>query len=97
MTYHPVSTFFRLLALNIHLHFRCHIVLLCLQCLGQFSQSLDSVRFQKLPVVEVIEQEVQSLLCVLDLGMERRGRLGCNTLHIAAKDFYHQLGRGWDL
>lgn len=55
------------------------------QRLGQLDHLRHRIRFQQVLVVEVVEEDVETLFCVVDLGFEGGGGAGFDTLHICVE------------
>ena len=70
---------------------------LALQGLCKLRQLLDSVRLDKLFVVEVVEEKIETLLGVLDLHLEGLRCLASHTLHVTIQDIHKLLGVCWNV
>jgi hypothetical protein len=63
----------------------------------QRSHRLDSVRLQKILVVQVIEEDIQALLCVGDVLFVLSWGASFYALHICLEDLIDRTGCGWDM
>lgn len=71
----------------IYLQFCSYIVVLGLKRLRQLAKSLDCVRLQEIIIVQMIKQDIETLVGVFDLLSKRRRCFLSNSLHIVAENF----------
>ena len=92
ITYHPVATLIQPVPLDLYLQLCCGIVVSSLKKLGEVIKFADSVRREKVFIVQMIEKDIKTLLCILHLCGERWRGFASNTLHITAENADHLLG-----
>lgn len=82
--YHPIATLIRMITLNLDLKFLCRSVIPGLEGLTQMRQLLNSRGLNKLLIIEMVKQKIQSFLRILDLRCKCCWCFGSNTLHVLA-------------
>jgi hypothetical protein len=90
-SYHPIATFVSFLSLYINLHLRRCIIVLRLDSLSKFVKSSNCVRLHKLFIIQVVEEDIESFLCILYLGCECRRSFRGDSLHVASENLDHSL------
>jgi len=88
---HPVSAFLHLLPLDLYLHPGRRIILFQLQCLCNTVEFFNGVLSNEILIIQMIKENVQSLLCVLDLRSERRRSFTSDSLHVSSEYAHHLL------
>jgi hypothetical protein len=97
ISYHPVTTLVRAVTIDFNLYSLGCGVVFSLDSPRQLRQVSNSLRLDEFLVVQVIKQNVQTLLGVLHLGREGCWRRSSNALHILRQNFYQLLRVGRDV
>lgn len=92
ITYHPVASFVCFVRHQIRKDSNGLIILPGLNVACQLVQFLNRIGLEKIFVVEVIEQNVKSLLSVYYVLLVLCWRFGLDALHVCVKHFVNPAG-----
>lgn len=95
--HHPVAALFDFVRVHVHLDFAGTLEVPALQSSSQFADLRDGVWLQEILVVEVVKQDIESLLRVNNLSLERGGCSSFHTCHLRGQDFEDWLCRWRDV
>lgn len=96
-TDHPVAPFIRLVCHQIREDSNGFVILLALDVIYQLVQLFDCIRLEKVFIVEVVEQNVESLLGIYHMLFVLCWCFGFHSLHICIKHLIDPAGTVWNV
>lgn len=96
-TYHPIPTLIHLISHNIDMYSLRRFKIPLPHRLRQLNHTPYSILFQQVLVIEMVEEDIETFLCVVDLGFEGGGGFGFHALHVVGENFVDGAGGRGDM